>query len=277
MRASRPALALHQPAAHQIQRLLRRPLAARGRAVAAEIALQHVGLLRVAHRNVDQAHGLALRAAAGPRNARDSQPQRRAGALPNALLPAPSPPPRSPRRASQSAPTARRQTPSSARRSRPPPRPETTANCPGTDVMRSRHHARRCSSPPRPAWPAAVPDSREQSAPATRPRTSRASRPAPLPVLPASSSTRCSAASRVGLAQIRRELDVAGVRQDGRLDILVGGVNRRQQLVGLRLRNHRRLQRALGDVPLRRNGLQRAAGTRPRTAACIRAADRAAA
>ena len=78
---------------------------------------------------------------------------------------------------------------------------------------------------------------------------------------------------RLGAEQ--RELDVAGVGQDGGFHIGVLGVDGRQQLVGLRLGNHGGLQRALGDEPRRKDLAQarQAFGFKQRLALGRRAGD----
>ena len=64
----------------------------------------------------------------------------------------------------------------------------------------------------------------------------------------------CRFERRLGAEEI--ELDIAGVSQNGCLNILVGGVDGSENLVGLRLGDHGRAQGTLGDVALRNNLLQ---------------------
>ena len=89
----------------------------------------------------------------------------------------------------------------------------------------------------------------------------------------ASSSTRSCAASCVGLAHSKRDLQVAGVRQQRGFHVGVRGVDRRQQLVCLRLRNHGRFQSAHGNRARRHNCAQprQAFGVKQRPALVRRA------
>ena len=72
----------------------------------------------------------------------------------------------------------------------------------------------------------------------------------------------------------QRELDVAGVGQDGGFNVGVGGVDGGQKLVGLGLGNHGGAQGALGDVSAGARSRAGGAGRRRRRAGGTRWAGR---